>query len=287
MIEREVLHHAVANAGGGDAALGYLDELLKKIRVLEGLGRYDRLLDQVLKARTAGNFRGLALEINIAAAFESKEIALQYECSQGQSGTVDFGLDVEGKTVFLETKLLQQDQATKVEIAAQIEASGEWQKIVVDDKPTLARLQQDIIYKGSQRKFSPTPKPDWINLVAIDVSELQLGAIDVWDCLLAAAGNAAVAQHGWAIRPGVVGLFEQPAKLTAEDRLWVDSVQRSDAAHVRDYLHGVLFLFREPHEGAALAYDLSGFVAWNRLLIKRDASAGIAAAIHRAIPLPR
>jgi len=37
--------------------------------------------------------------------------------------------------------------------------------------------------------------------------------------------------------------------------------------HPRDYIHGVLFLFRRPKETAALSYQLRSVIIWNRVLM--------------------
>jgi hypothetical protein len=54
--------------------------------------------------------------------------------------------------------------------------------------------------------------------------------------------------------------------------------------HPRSYIHGALFLFREPQERAALSYDLRAAIVWNPNLIATDAAKKIWVALHAVIP---
>ena len=137
----------------------------------------------------------------------------------------------------------------------------------------MARIQRDIFLKSSINKFNPQPESTWINLVAIDVSELQLGTVDLGDCLLAALGNEGALRycHPACLRSAIVGVFEssdesflQDAQIKWKNNFHTTSINKP---HPRDYIHGVLFLFREPQERAALCYELSAAVVWNPKLI--------------------
>ena len=282
MLELAKLQESITKAGGGLNAIGYSSELLTKIHLLEGDGRYESLLGQLLAARNEGDFRGRTLEVNVAAAFEESGTKLSYEATQGQTGSIDFSFDLDGKTVFIEAKLLGQDLATKLEINAQLEASGTWEKVQADDLADVVRLQRDIIAKSSTRRFRPNPEVAWINTVAVDVTELQLGAADQWDCLLAACGNSAVPQA--CRRPAVVGIFEKVEHPTQEQQAWIMNVHQAPEPHPRGYLHGVLFLFRQPAERAALAYEVTSVVAWNAALISQAAAESITQTLRHALP---
>lgn len=289
----EELEKTIEAAGGGQAALDYSESLLKKINRIEALGTYRALLTQLLASREAGDFRGRVLEVNLVDAFESRGVNLQYGAKQGGKGDIDFCWQTNGRKVFIEAKLLGQDLATKQEAEKQLAGSGASSILRTDDTRDVARLQLDLFHKSSPTKFDQRPSADWINLVAIDVSELQLGTVDFCDCLLAAAGNPAVAMHchEFALRPSVVGVFESlgPSAATKEQMAWIQSVHKvpSGVAHPRDYIHGALFLFRHPQERAALSYSLSGAVVWNHQLVSRDEIGPIGRALHELIPLPR
>jgi hypothetical protein len=87
------------------------EEFLKKITRLETAGAYD--FTQLKTAKEPDDFRGLVLEVNFANLFVQKGIQLRYEAKQKMSGDVDFCWYVNGDHVFIEMKLLGQDQKTK------------------------------------------------------------------------------------------------------------------------------------------------------------------------------
>jgi len=61
--------------------------------------------------------------------------------------------------------------------------------------------------------------------------------IDLGDCLLAASGNPMVAaySHDSALRPNVVGVFERPSSLTADQATWANELDKlvGSAIHPR------------------------------------------------------
>jgi hypothetical protein len=280
------LQAIIQAAGGGRNALAYADSLLTKINHVEGTGRYKSLVAQLSSAREAGDFRGRVLEINFAEAFVRKGIELTYGARQGMSGDIDLLWRLPPLDVFIEIKLLGQDRATKDRINQQLEEGGVSAVGVRDDTRDVARLELDILQKASTRKFNPHPQPAWINLVAIDVAELQLGAVDMADCLLAAGGNPLAAQYydPACLRENVVGVFEPVGgrALTPSEQQWVAGVHElpTGAPHPQTYLHGVIFLFREPKERAALAYELRSEIVWNPGLVTPDAARSIATAMR-------
>ena len=257
------LQAIIVSAGGGSNALAYAEFLLDKINRLETSGRYENLLSQLRSAREPGDFRGRVLEVNFACTFVEHGIELAYGASQGMTGDIDFLWNVAEHKVFIELKLLGQDRATRDEINRQLEAHGVSSTLVTDDARDVSRLQLDILQKASTRKFNPHPQITWVNLVAIDVAELQLGTMDIADCLLATGGNALVSQHCHpaCLRENVVGVFEvlQGKALTPAQTEWVSRLHTLAAGvpQPQSYLHGVIFLFRVPKERAALSYELS------------------------------
>ena len=285
---------AIIQAAGGECwALDDADALLEKINRLETAGGYGSLLTQFRSAKEPGDLRGRVLEANFADLFVQKGIALQYgakQAKQGMSGDVDFCWCVNGVQVFIEMKLLGQDQMTKNAINQQLENTGFCATLISDDTRDVARIQRDIFEKSSTKKFNPQLEPTTINLVAVDVSELQLGTVDIGDCLLAAGGNELVASHCHQTfqRTAVVGVFESAGKtLTTEQAEWVrcyHGPSGADIPHPRDYIHGVLFLFREPRERAALSYELRGAVVWNPALIDDARAKPVLEAFHQIVP---
>lgn len=292
-MQLDELNKIIQNAGGQCFALGYAESLLEKINRIESVDGYGVLITQFQAAREEGDLRGRVLEINFASLFVENGAALKYGAKQGMLGDVDFCWEIGGRQVFIEMKLLGQDQKTRAEINQQLEANGFSKKVITDDTWDVARIQRDIFGKSSTTKFNPHPQPTWVNLVAIDVSELQLGTVDLADCLLAAAGNEVAAKYcnPLCLRPNVVGVFEHRdvCSLRAEQKEWVNGFHPTlyVEQHPRDYIHGVLFLFREPKERAALCYQLSGYVVWNSRLVDVQAGAEFCKAFHRIVPFAK
>jgi len=289
-MQLDELKEIIKAAGGGENALAYAKALLDKINRVESEKQYAGLLEQLCAAREQGDFRGRVLEVNFADCFLRKGFALDYGTKQGMPGDIDFGWNVEGHRVHIEMKLLGQDRATRDSINAQLDDKGTSATFVDDDTRDVARLQADLIQKASTRKFNPELSAGTINLVCIDVTELQLGTVDICDCLLAAGGNSLASRHcdPACLRDSIVGVFETiaPQKLSDAQKAWIAGVQKipEGAPHPRTYMHGALFLFREPQERAALSYDLRAAIVWNLGLVASDAAKKICAALHAAIP---
>lgn len=277
-------------AGGGENALAYAEALCEKVNRIEEYGQFAPLLTQLRASREQGDFRGRVLEVNFADCFARQGIVLDYGIRQGMSGDIDFGWKVEEHMVNIELKLLGQDRATRDRINAQLDDKGMSAIFVDEDTKDVARLQADIIQKASTRKFNPKLDRGTANLVAVDVTELQLGTVDICDCLLAAGGNTLAAQHcdSSYLREQVVGVFEDisSVNLRESQRAWLAKVQKlgADVPHPRTYLHGALFLFREPAERAALSYDLRSAVVWNPTLTAPDVAKKICRAVHTVMP---
>lgn len=228
--------------------------------------------------------------MNFVDCFLRKGIVLDYGVKQGMPGDIDFGWNIEGHKAHIEMKLIGQDKATRDSINAQLEDKGASATFIDDDTRDVARLQADLIQKASIRKFNPKPSADTINLVGIDVTELQLGTVDICDCLLAAGGNELASKHcdPACLRDPIVGAFESvaPARLSDSQKNWIAGVQRvpAGAPHPRSYMHGAIFMFRDPQERAALSYDLRAVTIWNLALVTPHVAKTICTALHSAIP---
>ena len=256
------------NCNYDNVVFEYIDCLLLKINHIEKKytkSGFDKFIRQLKESKDQGDFKGRVLELNFVDLFLKKDIHLQYETKQGMSGYIDFSFEIQNLKIFIEMKLLQIDQKNK----SKLETSEIFKINVNDDTADIRRIQRDIFLKS--RKFNPIPKLNWINLIAIDVSELQLKTIDFVDCLLAAEGNNAVIKNKLAdfyCRPGVVGLFEQISNPTEKQQEWINfqNTLLEDKGHPRDYIHGIIFLFRNPIESAALSYDLTSYLIFNPIL---------------------
>ncbi|MGH8318520.1 MAG: hypothetical protein ACREUL_11155 [Steroidobacteraceae bacterium] len=253
------LEGIITRSGGQGGAREYAAPLLTKIQCLEGRGTYGPLLQPILTAADQADLRGRLLEVNLAFQFERADVHPEVCAKQGGKGDIDFRFAVGPYEVFLETKLLREDDATQEEINAQLAASNIYQIAIADDTGDIFRLQRDLIQKAKPEQFNTKPKDNWVNLIGVDVSELQLGMADVGDCLLAAGGNPVVAMYcdDSAVRRDVVGVFEERStSLTESQRKWAAELDKlvTSSVHPREYIHGALFLFRTPKDTAALVY---------------------------------
>ena len=286
-MELDELIAIISGAGASANAIEYAEVLLPKINRLEAVHQGKSMLRQLRAARNAGDLRGRLLEVNFADLFLQSGHALKYGVKQrqGMVGDVDFCWDANSRQIYFELKLLGE----VVLNVRDMHFAGE--KPHPDD---IVRLQRDLMSKSTTKKFDSAPEASWINLVAIDVSELQFGTVDLADCLLAAGGNPLVSQYcfGQFEREDVVGVVEKPSQerpFSQAQLKWISEVIRPpvNSPHPRSYIHGALFLFRSPSEKAALSYDLSAALVWNAGLIAEDVGKEVASAIHSVIPEAR
>jgi hypothetical protein len=289
-IDINTIRQAIKAAGGGEYAIEYAESLLAKFQKLEASPGCSVLLSQLLKAKDPGDFRGRVLEVNVAARFLENGILVDYAASQGMSGDIDLKFDINGSSVYLELKHLGLDAKSRACIAQQIKRYGFYSIVQNNDLDDVVRLQRDIVAKSSTKKFNPALAGEVINLVGIDVSELQLGTIDVCDCLLAAGGNRLVGAyyHAACLRPSVVGIFEdtEAKELSVDQKRWVSGVHKisKEVPHPRHYIHGAVFLFRNPSETAALTYELRAALVWNENLISIEMAKPIQSLIREVLP---
>lgn len=289
-MQLDELKMIIQGAGGRQFALEYAEALLGKIIQIESNDSYEKLINQLRVAKEQGDFRGRVLEVNFASLFAGKGVGLQYGAKQGMSGDVDFCWRLGDYQFFIEMKLLGQDQKTRESINQQLKDTGFSSTLITEDTWDIARIQRDIFQKSSTKKFNPQPEQTWINLVAIDVSELQLGTIDMRDCLLAALGNEGASKycHPACLRPSVVGVFQpdEVSTFQGEQINWVRGFHKTlyGGKHPRNYIHGVLFLFREPWERAALCYELSAAVVWNPALYNTNVASIFCKSFQAIVP---
>lgn len=278
-------------AGGSNIALEDLGPLGIKIRRIAQSPKYSSFFRQFSTAKDAGDIRGRLLEINFLDHFLRQGILLDHTIKQGHGarGDIDFAWQLHGHQICFEIKLLGQDKKSRDAMNQQLVTHGRYtaQGVEIDD---IIRIQQAIVSKSSTAKFNPRPEPGIINMIAIDVCELQLNCVDVADCLLAAGGNPLVSQlyHSACTRDGVIGLFENIPNhnLTDAQRQWVEHIHKTDpnVPSPRTYIHGVLFLFRDRRDTAALIYELSSAIVWNPMITQPQITCKIARSIYGVIP---
>lgn len=283
--DRTTLEGAIQAFGGGKQPDDQVEGLLAKLHVLEAKGRYGLLLNALADTNDESNFRSLVLEATFAYQFEVAGMALEYEVRQApdQPSSVDFRLNAtSGESVFFEVRLLQQDQATANDIAAQLKANKQY--VVVKDGRAEAvdiiRLQSTILSKVQKSDGTPIKflkaEPGVVNIVVVAVSDILLGTPDMYDCVLAAYGDSEVPEP---CRRGVFGMFQDVKDAdTAELQAFATRFE-----HCKGILHGVLFVFR-PHGAGVLAYNLQQVMVWNRSLVSRTLGTSLMEQMARALP---
>lgn len=281
------LQAIIRNAGGGEYALDYAEELLAKINNVAGHQVPANYWSQFTKAKEAGDFRGRVLEINLANYFALQKIPLEYGVKQHRTaGDIDLKWDANGVDVYIEVKHLGQDEKTKKSVTDQLKCRAFFAENIEDDTSGILRIQRTIIDKTCLTKFLYPPLQDVVNLLAIDVSELQLGMIDIADCVLATLGPDMVGRYFGAasVREKVLGLFEGCPKPSQADWAVLIDQKLAGKPHPQKYIHGVIFLFREPKDLGVLNYNLEACIAWNAPLIDDGLRERINSEFHKIIP---
>ncbi len=284
-MDKQALSDAIRQSGGQQNALDEADALWSKIDYLQQTGRFGPLLSQLEKANEKSNFLALVLEVSFAYQFEVQGLELIYEVKQNsqQKSSIDFLHNTtSGDSVFFEVRLLQQAKPITDWVYKQLKKLKAY-FVVMDgqhEQGEVLRIQNTILIKVQDKHgkpvkfFSTTSKA--VNIVAIDVTDSILGAIDVHDCKLATYGDPGVQEI---YRRGVFGLFQEDNPGYPQN--FHDLAAKY--AYIRTTLHGVLFLFKKFNTGI-LTYQLEQYLMWNPMCIDRARSQPIFAGITRAIP---
>jgi hypothetical protein len=285
-MEKGALEAAIIRSGWKGVWEDQLDGLFSKIQLLATKGRYGRLLANVESANDQSNFSASVVEVTIAFQFESAGMELEYEVKQdpNQGSSIDFRWNAAPeKTVYIEGRLLQQDQATTKSIEDQLRTGNVWSvaKDGDDEHQDIVRVQQVILQKVQKEDGTPTKffshDQGAINIVAIDISQIILETFDSYDCLLVARGDPAVPHM---CKRGIFGLFQEPLPQYPEG---IRALAKS-YAHLKQTLHGLLFLFKRPKR-EPLNYSLEQNLVWNPDLMQESISKVIDEQIKSALPL--
>jgi len=285
-MNKQTLINAISKSGGKQWVLAEADDLWPRLNFLNQTNRYGQLLSSLAKANDKSNFLALVLETNFAHQFESQGLTLVYEVQQDMQkrNSIDFLREIpNGNSVYFELRLLQQTQSIKDSINAQLQKWGVYDLFMGgdDEQKEVVRLQNTILGKVQDKNGKPikffSTDANAVNIVVVDATESVLGTVDINDCKLATYGDPGV-EEGY--RRQVFGLFQ-------EDRPEYPQRIHDLAAkysHIRNTLHGVLFLFKEPDTGL-LGYRLEQYLMWNPVLINEAKSRPIFADLTRAIPV--
>jgi hypothetical protein len=286
---------AIVKKIGGFSDDNDIDAFLEKINYLEATQRYGELIKRILPANDVGDFLGSVFETNIAYQFESNQLKLEYGVKQNKSHGSDIDLLMRmdsGHLVYFEAKLLQQDISTSQRINEQLNKSSFYSVCMDGDtiNGSIFRLQSTIISKiqkvdGTPIKFFSSDH-EVVNIVVINVSELMLDTIGIFDCLIAAYGSRDVQEvlgagyANWVQGNEIVGLFQvMPSKCSNDENNIYAVYERA-----RSILHGILFLFKTPDSGV-LSYDLESYITWNPSVMNQELIKDILATINKAFPI--
>lgn len=284
-MDKQSLIDAIKRSGGKQSALDETDALWAKLDYLQKAVRYKQLLSQLKDANDRSNFLALVLEANFAYQFESRGLELAYEVKQDaqQGSSIDFlRRTPDGNNVFFELRLLQQAESITSSINAQLQKCNVYRIAMdgQDEQDEVFRLQNTILSKVQDKNGKPTKffstAADAVNIVVVDATDNILGAIDVFDCKLAIYGDPGVDEIH---RRNVFGLFQE-GRCEYPQRILDLAIKYS---HIRNALHGVLFLFKKPDTGM-LAYQLEQYLMWNPALIDTEKASPIHKEITSVIP---
>jgi hypothetical protein len=285
-LDKQALIDAIGRSGGGRNALDEADALWVKLDCLQQTGRYGLLLSQLAKSNDKSNFLALVLEANFAYQFESQALELTYEVKQDAQhrSSIDFLRKTpSGDSVFFELRLLQQKQSITDSINTQLEKSQIYRVFMdgQDEQAEVVRIQETVLGKVQDRSGNPikffSTAADAVNIVVVDATDSILGTIDFDDCMLATHGDPTVKE---VYRRQVFGLFQED-KPEYPQRIHDLAAKH---AHIRNTLHGVLFLFKKPDTGI-LAYQLEQYLIWNPARIDGARERPIFADVASAIPV--
>lgn len=284
-MNKKLLETAIRKSGGGDLALAEADDLLRRLDLLDGTGRYQGLLSNIEKANDNNNFLAFVLEANFAWQFESKGLKLRYEVSQGIDGSlIDFLRKTDtGDKVYYEMRLLQQEEKVAKEMNAQLKEGNTYDAMLNgdDESKAVVRLMSTILSKVQDSGGAPTKffvvHEGAFNIVAIDVSALLLQTVDFFDCLLALHGDQAVPEH---CRRNIFGLFQGAGQ---EDPTHIHE-RAAKYNHIRSTLHGVLFLFKSRNDGL-LTYELQQHLVRNPNLLSLQKANAVRDDLVKAVPV--
>jgi hypothetical protein len=245
-----------------------LAPLAEKLTLLEATGRYSRLLSSLFATNDKANLQSHILEATFAYQFELSGKPLDYEVQRRSDDetSIDFHRQLTPlKNLYMEMRLVRQPQALTDLFEQQLSLSDYFGTTLggAEDQAQTIRLQQLILSKALSRdgapiKFSPGTPGDY-NIVVVEVSELHLGMIDDFDCMLAAYGDSEVPEFA---RRQLFGLFQEPRPE------YPDHIQKIAAktAPFRETVHGVLFLWKRP-PGSPINFTLDYILIHNRNLM--------------------
>jgi hypothetical protein len=248
----------------------------QKIELLADSKNYNKLLRALFSSNDLYGFNSYVFEVQFAYDFQSKNQSLIYEVKQlsNINSSIDYCYNLDNQnTIFFELRLLMQRNWITESIKSQldnnnfyaIELNGE------DEKKETERLQNTILSKCQDAEGKPVkfrePVEGNYNFIVINITELQMGGIDKFDCILAMYGDKHVPEF---CRRGIFGMWQelQQTDSSNEEKLY------QKFQYFRKTIHGVLFVRQERKCGYLgniyLGWELEYFPILNNNIISRD-----------------
>lgn len=221
-----------------------INDFREKLELLFDVGNYNKLFKALFSSNELNEFISYVFEVLFAHDFQSKNQSLLYEVKQlsDSNSSIDFCYKVDDqKTINFELRLIKQRRHITNSIKAQlnmsqtfeIELNGE------DEKDDTVRIQNLILSKcqkddGTPVKFSE-PKEGLYNFIVINLSEIHLGMIDRYDCILSMYGDSSVPPH---CRRGIFGMWQSLSDSPSDKEKEINDKFN----HFRNTIHGILFV---------------------------------------------
>jgi hypothetical protein len=246
-----------------------------KLLLLDRSSIYRRLLKSLFSSRDLDGFNSYAFEAQFAYDFEINGQPLLYETRPiGKNlSTVDFCRELNPEyRIYFELRLIQQRNWITKWIASQIKSRKYYQIELtgIDEKDETIRLQNLILSKCQDESGNPikfTVSNNYANMIVVNVSDLHLGMIDRYDCILTMYGDNAVPFY---CRVGIFGLWQKiDANATDEHRELYLKFK-----HLRETIHGILFVRHVKDSGYLdkifIDRDLEYLIVFNNNLIQES-----------------
>ena len=266
----------------------YKNNFLNKLELLNKKERYSKLLKSLFSSNEINEFNSYVFEASFAYDFENAGRQLKYETqiiSDNQT-SIDFFYETQGKKIYFELAVINQEKALTSEINEQQKNHGAWQicQDGNDDKKVTIRIQNLILAKcknddGNPIKF--TIESESYNFIVVDVFATHMQIIDKHDCNLAMYGDPGV---GPVYRRDVFGLCQQlPNRHTDDHKKYFNRF-----SHFRNTIHGVFFV-KEAIDGGGVNqfsdnWILQYYFLRNSNLLKREESDAIISDLVSFLP---
>lgn len=216
---------------------------LSKLELLSDTSSYNELLKSLFASNDLSEFNSYVFEVMFAYDFESKQQSLSYEINQlsSENSSIDFYYRIDNIKIYFELRLIQQRNWITSSIETQLSANKSSKTLLNGDDETdeTIRIQNLILSKcqksdGKPTKFH-TPENDTLNFIVINISELHLGMIDKFDCLLTMYGDVSVPLF---FRRGIFGMWQDLPKNSSE----IERRCHGKFQHFRETIHGIFFV---------------------------------------------